>query len=106
MARILCCDGHVYGTHHKNAFWSFCVTKSKHSRIGFDWLPGLLRKLGNIQSKGRFDIGLGRGDSVYACSWAKKRATIARLTEFHHKVKAMVGGDEARNTANCPEPVK
>ena len=44
------------------------------------------------QSNGRFDMGLGRGDSSMRVM-GKKPANLARLTEFTHKVKAMVRGE-------------
>ncbi len=56
------------------------------------------------QSKGRFDIGLGRGDSAVRVM-GKKPATLARLAEFAEKVKALVRGDEVIY-GECPEPVK
>ncbi|MGM0981930.1 MAG: TIGR03842 family LLM class F420-dependent oxidoreductase [Pseudomonadota bacterium] len=56
------------------------------------------------QSGGRFDIGLGRGDSSVRVM-GKKPATLARLTEFTQKVKAMVRGEEVIY-GECPEPVK
>lgn len=56
------------------------------------------------QSGGRFDIGLGRGDSSVRVM-GKKPATLARVAEFTTKVKAMVRGDEVEY-GECPEPVK
>ena len=57
-----------------------------------------------VQSEGRFDIGLGRGDSAVRVM-GKKPAPLARVAEFTHKVKAMVRGEEAMY-GECPEPVK
>jgi len=56
------------------------------------------------QSNGRFDIGLGRGDSSMRVM-GKKPANLARLTEFTHKVKAMVRGEEVMY-GECEKPVK
>lgn len=56
------------------------------------------------QSGGRFDVGLGRGDSSVRVM-GKKPATLARVAEFTHKVKAMVRGEEVIY-GECPEPVK
>jgi probable F420-dependent oxidoreductase len=56
------------------------------------------------QSGGRFDIGLGRGDSAVRVM-GKKPSTLARLEEFTHVVKGLVRGDEAQY-GDCPEPVK
>ena len=55
------------------------------------------------QSGGRIDMGLGRGDSSVRVM-GKKPATLARLTEFTHKVKAMVRGEQV-TYHGCPEPV-
>jgi|TARA_B110000091_G_scaffold212881_1_gene260685 probable F420-dependent oxidoreductase len=57
-----------------------------------------------LQSNGRFDIGLGRGDSSMRVM-GKKPANLARLTEFTHKVKAMVRGEEVMY-GECEKPVK
>ncbi|MEM9011124.1 MAG: TIGR03842 family LLM class F420-dependent oxidoreductase [Pseudomonadota bacterium] len=56
------------------------------------------------QSGGRFDIGVGRGDSAVRVM-GMKPAPLARLEEFTHKVKAMVRGDEAQY-GECPAPVQ
>ena len=56
------------------------------------------------QSEGRFDIGLGRGDSAVRVMGLKP-APLKRLEEFTHVVKALVRGDEAQY-GECPEPVK
>ena len=56
------------------------------------------------QSNGRVDIGLGRGDSSMRVM-GKKPANLARLTEFTHKVKAMVRGEEVMY-GECEKPVK
>ncbi|MDC0612122.1 TIGR03842 family LLM class F420-dependent oxidoreductase [Vibrio sp.] len=57
-----------------------------------------------LQSEGRFDIGLGRGDSSMRVM-GKKPAPLARVAEFTQKVKAMVKGDEV-TYGECEEPVK
>ena len=57
-----------------------------------------------LQSDGRFDIGLGRGDSSMRVM-GRKPANLARLVEFTCKVKAMVRGEEVTYEA-CPEPVQ
>ena len=57
-----------------------------------------------LQSNGRFEIGVGRGDSSVRVM-GKKPATLARLAEFTQKVKAMVRGEEV-SYAECPAPVK
>jgi len=56
------------------------------------------------QSEGRFDLGLGRGDSSMRVM-GKKPATLARLAEFTNKVKAMVRGEEV-TYGECENPVK
>lgn len=56
------------------------------------------------QSNGRFDIGLGRGDSSVRVM-GKKPATLERLEEFTVKVKAMIRGEEVEY-GECPAPVK
>lgn len=56
------------------------------------------------QSGGRFDVGLGRGDSSVRVM-GKKPATLGRVAEFTQKVKAMVRGEEVIY-GDCPEPVK
>ena len=57
-----------------------------------------------LQSGGRFSIGVGRGDSSMRVM-GKKPATLARLAEFTHKVKAMARGEEV-TYEGCLEPVK
>ena len=57
-----------------------------------------------LQSGGRFDLGVGRGDSAVRVM-GKKPATLARLEEFVHVVKALVRGEEAQYEG-CPAPVK
>tara|TARA_B100001057_G_scaffold205015_1_gene205701 strand:+ start:1046 stop:2050 length:1005 start_codon:yes stop_codon:yes gene_type:complete len=56
------------------------------------------------QSNGRFDIGLGRGDSAVRVMGLKP-APLARLEEFAHVVRKLVKGEEAQY-GECPEPVK
>jgi probable F420-dependent oxidoreductase len=57
-----------------------------------------------LQSRGRFDLGVGRGDSAVRVM-GKKPATLARLEEFVHVVKALVRGEVAQYEG-CAEPVK
>lgn len=57
-----------------------------------------------LQSEGRFDIGLGRGDSSMRVM-GKKPAPLARVAEFTEKVKAMVRGEEV-TYGECESPVK
>ena len=57
-----------------------------------------------LQSNGRFDIGVGRGDSAVRVM-GRKPANLSRVAEFTQKIKAMVRGDEAMY-GECPEPVK
>jgi probable F420-dependent oxidoreductase len=57
-----------------------------------------------LQSGGRFDVGLGRGDSAMRVM-GKKPANLARVAEFTQKVKAMVRGEEV-SYGESPEPVK
>ena len=56
------------------------------------------------QSGGRFDIGLGRGDSAVRVM-GKKPAPLGRLEEFAHAMRALVRGDEVQY-GECPAPVK
>jgi probable F420-dependent oxidoreductase len=56
------------------------------------------------QSGGRFDIGLGRGDSAVRVM-GQKPAPLGRVVEFTHKVKAMVRGEEVMY-GECAEPVR
>ncbi|PPR78165.1 MAG: F420-dependent glucose-6-phosphate dehydrogenase [Alphaproteobacteria bacterium MarineAlpha2_Bin1] len=55
------------------------------------------------QSDGRFDIGLGRGDSAVRVM-GKKPATLAKCEEFISVVKDLVKGSEAQY-GECPNPV-
>ena len=57
-----------------------------------------------VQSEGRFDMGVGRGDSAVRAI-GKRPATVARLEEFCHAMKALVRG-EAVSYAGVPEPVQ
>lgn len=87
--------------HTKKMRFGPCVTNPRAR----DWslaasLWGSLAK----QSNGRIDVGLGRGDSSVRVM-GKKPATIAQLTEFTHKVKAMIRGEEV-SYGDCPAPVK
>ena len=57
-----------------------------------------------VQSGGRFDIGLGRGDSSLRVM-GKRPANLAQVSEFADKVKAMIRGD-AVTYENCAAPVR
>jgi probable F420-dependent oxidoreductase len=57
-----------------------------------------------LQSGGRFDLGVGRGDSAVRVM-GKKPATLARLEAFVHAIKALVRGEEVRYEG-CPNPVQ
>lgn len=56
------------------------------------------------QSGGRFEIAVGRGDSSRRVM-GNKPASLERVAEFVHKVKAMVRGEEV-TYPECPNPVK
>ncbi|MEM8773665.1 MAG: TIGR03842 family LLM class F420-dependent oxidoreductase [Pseudomonadota bacterium] len=56
------------------------------------------------QSNGRFDIGVGRGDSAVRVM-GKKPSPLARMEEFILKVKDMVRGDEAIY-GDAPNPIQ
>ena len=92
---------------------AMCMEHTKTMRFGpcvtnpniRDWsLAASLYASLALQSNGRFDIGLGRGDSSMRVM-GKKPANLARLTEFTHKVKAMVRGEEVMY-GECEKPVK
>jgi probable F420-dependent oxidoreductase len=87
--------------HTKTMRFGPCVT-NPHVR---DWslTASLFGSLAE-QSDGRIDMGVGRGDSSVRVM-GKKPATLAQLTEFTEKVKAMVRGEEV-SYAGCPEPVQ
>jgi probable F420-dependent oxidoreductase len=57
-----------------------------------------------LQSNGRFDIGVGRGDSAVRVM-GKKPANLARMEEFILKVKAMVKGEEVQY-GDVPNPIQ
>jgi len=92
---------------------AMCMEHTKKMRFGpcvtnpnaRDWsiAASLFASLSK-QSDGRFDIGLGRGDSSVRVM-GKKPATLARLEEFAVKVKAMARGEEVEY-GECPSPVK
>jgi probable F420-dependent oxidoreductase len=56
------------------------------------------------QSNGRFDIGLGRGDSAVRVMGLKP-SPLARLEEFADVVRKLVKGEKAQY-GECPEPVQ
>ena len=57
-----------------------------------------------LQSGGRLDIGLGRGDSSMRVM-GKKPATLARVAQFTHVIKALCRGDEVSYDGSA-EPVQ
>ena len=57
----------------------------------------------SLQSGGRFDVGVGRGDSSMRVM-GKRPATLARVAEFSDKVKAMAKGETVVYDG-CPESV-
>ncbi len=92
---------------------AMCMEHTEHMRFGpcvtnpnvRDWsvAASLFASL-SLQSGGRFDVGLGRGDSSMRVM-GKKPATLKRVAEFTHKLKAMARGEEV-SYEDCPEPVK
>ena len=56
------------------------------------------------QSNGRFDIGVGRGDSAVRVM-GKKPAKLAKLEEFVDVVKKLVNGEQVEY-GECSEPVQ
>ena len=87
--------------HTKNMRFGPCVT-NPNTR---DWsvAASMFSSLA-LQSGGRFDIGLGRGDSSMRVM-GKKPAGLNRLIEFTQKVKALARGEEV-TYEECPEPVQ
>ena len=57
-----------------------------------------------VQSDGRFDMGVGRGDSSVRVI-GKRPATVARLEEFCIAMKALVRGEQVAYE-DAPEPVR
>lgn len=57
-----------------------------------------------LQSEGRIDIGVGRGDSSMRVM-GKKPATLAEVASFTHSIKAMAKGEEV-TYQDCPAPVQ
>ena len=95
------------------ASMAMCIEHTESMRFGpcvtnpntRDWshaasLFGSLAK----QSNGRFEIGVGRGDSAVRVM-GKKPSPLARMEEFIHAVKALVRGEEVQY-GECPAPVK
>lgn len=92
---------------------AMCMEHTKTMRFGpcvtnpniRDWsLAASLYGSLALQSEGRIDIGLGRGDSSMRVM-GKKPAPLARVAEFTHKVKAMVKGEEV-TYGECEAPVQ
>jgi len=78
-----------------------CVTNP----VARDWsLAASLFGSLALQSDNRMEVCVGRGDSSVRVM-GKKPATLARLEEFTHKVKAMVRGDEVTYDGSV-SPVK
>ena len=87
--------------HTKKIRFGPCVTNP----IVRDWsVAGSMFAGLALQSGGRFDIGLGRGDSSMRVM-GRKPANLARVAEFTQKIKAMTLGEEV-NYDGCPEPVQ
>ncbi|MEM9972426.1 MAG: TIGR03842 family LLM class F420-dependent oxidoreductase [Pseudomonadota bacterium] len=57
-----------------------------------------------LQSEGRFDIGVGRGDSAVRVM-GRKPSTLARMDEFIDVVKALVHGEE-QQYGEVPNPIQ
>jgi probable F420-dependent oxidoreductase len=92
---------------------AMCMEHTKKMRFGpcvtnpdvRDWsLAASLYASLAAQSNGRIDIGLGRGDSSRRVM-GNKPASMDRVAEFTHKVKAMVRGEEVTYD-DCVNPVK
>ncbi len=92
---------------------AMCMEHTKTMRFGpcvtnpniRDWsLAASLYASLAAQSGGRFDIGLGRGDSSMRVM-GKKPAPLSRVAEFTDKVKAMVRGEEV-TYGECENPVQ
>ena len=92
---------------------AMCVEHTKTMRFGpcvtnpntRDWsLAASMFGSLAVQSGGRFDICVGRGDSAVRVM-GMKPAKLARVAEFTHKVKAMVRG-EAVTYDDVPEPMQ
>lgn len=70
-----------------------------------DWsVAGSLFASLALQSEGRFDVGVGRGDSSMRVMGLRP-SKLAQVAEFTHKVKAMAQGEEV-TYEGCPEPVQ
>lgn len=92
---------------------AMCIEHTKKMRFGpcvtnpgvRDWsvAASMFASLA-LQSDGRIDIGVGRGDSSLRVM-GKKPANLAEVANFTHKVKAMVRGDEV-HYEGCPAPVQ
>lgn len=92
---------------------AMCMEHTEHMRFGpcvtnpnvRDWsvAASLFASL-SLQSGGRFDVGVGRGDSSMRVM-GKKPATLKRVAEFTHKLKAMARGEKV-SYDDCPEPVQ
>jgi probable F420-dependent oxidoreductase len=92
---------------------AMCMEHTKKMRFGpcvtnpdvRDWsLAASLYGSLALQSNGRMDIGVGRGDSSRRVM-GNKPASMDRVSEFTKKVKAMVRGEEVTYD-DCVKPVK
>jgi probable F420-dependent oxidoreductase len=83
---------------------AMCMEQTTHMRFGpcvtnpgvRDWsvAASLFATLA-LQSGGRFDLGIGRGDSSRRML-GKKPETVERMSDFAEKVRAMVRGDSVQ----------
>ena len=87
--------------HTQNMHFGPCVTNPNVR----DWsvAASIFTGLG-VQSGGRFTVGVGRGDSSMRVM-GKRPATLSRLAEFTHAVKALSRG-EAVSYDGCSDPVQ
>ncbi|MEM9229241.1 MAG: TIGR03842 family LLM class F420-dependent oxidoreductase [Pseudomonadota bacterium] len=87
--------------HTKNMRFGPCVT-NPNTR---EWsaAASLFGSLA-FQSGGRFDIGVGRGDSAVRVM-GRKPSTLARMDEFIEVVKGLVRGEE-RHYGEVPNPIQ
>ena len=87
--------------HTRNMRFGPCVTNPdvRDWSVAASMFAGL-----SLQSGGRFDVGVGRGDSSMRVM-GKKPATLARVAEFAHKIRALARGEEVVYDG-CPAPVR
>ena len=92
---------------------AMCIEHTKNMRFGpcvtnpgvRDWsvAASMFASLA-LQSEGRIDIGVGRGDSSMRVM-GKQPATLAKVASFTHSIKAMARGEEV-SYDDCPAPVQ